>query len=213
MKSLLLVIAVFLCATLLVTPAFAEEKPTSFAANERIEIGKLLTTEITDSDKYALVNRTYDILFKVLLFVVSGLAAIGAARVAALGEKVPPVWLKTSNLALTALAPLITSLAFTQFDFAKRQAVWERRHFALTTCQMSLQYSNPNREAFLGSLDLILRWGDANSLNELTASCIGKPTTANAAAAAPAPAASPAAAAASPAAPASPAGNSNPPRK
>ena len=212
MKSFLLLLIALLCATILVSPALAEEKPVAFAANERVEIGKLLVTEIKDSSTYALVNRTYDIVFKVLIFIVSGLAAIGAARVAALGDTVPPVWLKTSNLALTALAPLMISLAFTQFDFAKRQAVWERRHYALLACQMSLQYSNPTRETFLGSLELILRWGDANSLNDLTASCVGKPVSLNSTATLPASAACPVAAA-SPAAPASPAGASSPPRK
>ena len=124
MKTALLLIITLLCALTLSSAAIAQDKKVAFVANERQEIIALLETEISDSNTNALINRTYDIVFKVMLFVVSGLAAIGAARVAALGATVPPVWLKTSNLALTALAPLITSLAFTQFDFSKRQAVW-----------------------------------------------------------------------------------------
>lgn len=212
MKSVLLLIIAFFCVVTSISPVVAQERTTAFGANERQEIGTLITTEISDSSKTALLNRTYDIVFKVLLFIVSGLAAIGAARVAALGETVPPVWLKTSNLALTALAPLITSLAFTQFDFAKRQAVWERRHYALVACKMSIQYSDPSRETFLASLDAILRWGDANSLSELTASCVAKPVAATGAAAPPTPP-SLQAAAASPGAPASTAPPSSAPRK
>ena len=135
----------------------------------------LLKVEIPDSKENARWNQRYDIAFKILLFIVSGLSAVGAARVAALGDKeAPPLWLKTTNLALAALVPLITALAFTQFDFSKRQAVWERRYYALIACDMSIQTANPNKDAFLGSLDAILRWGDASSLNELTASCTGK---------------------------------------
>jgi hypothetical protein len=202
MKTVLLLVVALFYALAIPSQANAQDRPATFEAKEREEIVGLLLTEISDSDTNALVNRTYDIVFKVLLFIVSGLAAIGAARVAALGATVPPVWLKTSNLALTALAPLITSLAFTQFDFAKRQAVWERRHYALVACKMSIQFTNPGREAFLNSLDAILRWGDANSLNELTASCVGKPATPGGTPTPPTPAASPAAAT-SPAAPAS----------
>ena len=175
MKTLLMAALAILFALAPVAPAAAQDRPATFEAKERQEIIELLNTEIPDSQANAKWNRGYDIVFKVLLFIISGLAAIGAARVAALGEIVPPVWLKTSNLALTALAPLITSLAFTQFDFAKRQAVWERRHYALVACKMSIQFTSPGREAFLSSLDAILRWGDAYSLNELGASCVGKP--------------------------------------
>ena len=213
MKLVLRLVTAFFCALTLISPVLAQEKAATFGPQERQEITTLLTTEISDSGTNALVNRTYDIVFKVLLFIVSGLAAIGAARVAALGETVPPVWLKTSNLALTALAPLITSLAFTQFDFAKRQAVWERRHYALVACKMSIQYSDPSRETFLGSFDSILRWGDANSLSELTASCVAKPVTASGAAAPATPPVSPAAAASPPGVPASPATTTSPPRK
>jgi len=212
MKYVLFLIVALLFSATLVTPALAQNRTESFAANERLELAEKIRIEIDKSSSYTVRNRCFDIIFKVLLFVVSGLAAIGAARVAALGEVVPPVWLKTSNLALTALAPLITSLAFTQFDFSKRQAVWERRHYALLACQMSIQYSNPNREMFLGSLELILRWGDANSLNELTASCVGKTVPAGLAAVPPATASSSAGVVA-PAAPASPAAASSPPLK
>ena len=144
-----------------------------FGELDRRTLIDFIGAEQTRSASNALVNQWYDIAFKVLLFVVSCLAAVGAARVAALDkDKEVPVWLKTTNLALTALVPLITTLAFSQFDFFKRQTIWERRQHALLVCKMSLQYLDPDRAPFLANLNAVLAWGDGSSVGELTAGCI-----------------------------------------
>ncbi|QPF75948.1 hypothetical protein G8A07_25530 [Roseateles sp. DAIF2] len=153
----------------------ATDGSTSFTDADRKALHASIEPERNRSARNALVNQTYDIGFKLLLFAVSCAAAVGAARVAALEEgKTPSARLKTSNLVLTALVPLISTLAFTQFDFFKRHTIWEKRQYALLACQMALQHAQPERTALLSNLDAILGWGDASAVGELTASCTQK---------------------------------------
>lgn len=151
---------------------FAAERPIIFTDVQRSELTEGIKKEIKKSDDFKRVNQKYDIAFKSLLFIMSALAAIGAARVAALGDKVvPSTKLKTINLALTALVPLITALAFTQFDFSKRQEVWEKRYYALQACSYKLNYFQVNKEIFMRQLETIMQWTDSSNPRDLTASC------------------------------------------
>lgn len=165
---------------LLTTPfsvALAQEAKSSFTEAQITELAKKIQDDAKLSAKYKTWNQGYDISFKVGAFILAAFAAIGAARVSALGQTPPPTWLKTSNLALTSVTALVTGLGFTQFDFAKRHANWEKRFYALESCEMTLRFAQPDRETFLQQLEAIKKWGDYTNPSDMTASCNSEPKT------------------------------------
>ena len=64
MKLVLRLVMAFFCALTLIGPVIAQERTATFGTKERQEITTLLTTQISDSDTNALVNKTYDILIR-----------------------------------------------------------------------------------------------------------------------------------------------------
>lgn len=151
--------------------ACAEKSTNIFTESERTELSKSIQSEVKLSKDNISINQGFDIGFKILLFIISALAAGGAARISALGATPPPTWLKTTNLTLTSLTTLITVLAFTQFDFAKRQTIWNTRYQALDACTITLRFAQPDKENFLRQLEEIKRWNDYSDPSNLTASC------------------------------------------
>ena len=151
--------------------ALAQDARSYFTETQVAELADKIKREADLSANYRKWNQGYDIGFKVGALILSALAAIGAARISAMGEKAPPPWLRTSNLALTSVTALITAFGLTQFDFAKRHGNWERRFNALETCETTLRFSRPDRDTFLEQLDAIRKWGDYTNLSEMTASC------------------------------------------
>jgi hypothetical protein len=155
--------------------ACAQKSTNIFTESERIELSKSIQSEVKLSKKNISINQGFDIGFKIFLFAISALAAVGSAWVSTLGEeKTPPPWLKPTNLGLTTLTTLITGLAFTNFNFEKRQAIWNTRYQALDACNTALIFAQPDKENFLLQLEQIKRWDDYSNPSDLTASCNAK---------------------------------------
>lgn len=171
----MLIVRIFLLTMALltapVTIVLARDTKNTFTESQVVELAKKIQDEAKLSANYKAWNQGYDISFKVGVFILSALAAIGAARIAAPGDKPPSNRLKTTNLALTSIIALVAALGFTQFDFAKRHRIWEKRFYALESCEMMLRFAQPDREDFLRQLDAIKKWGDDKNPSEMTASC------------------------------------------
>jgi hypothetical protein len=170
LASILFAFVVGLTSLLVAPQSLAQD---SFSQEQKADEIKKLQTDIDHSRKIAGVNQGWDISFKVALLVLAIAAAGGTAYLAALGQVTPPSWLKISNLVLTSATAALSTFAYTQFDFAKRQTVWRERTVQLESCQDALRYLNPNPEEFLRQVKDIRKWGDSTAVTELTAACIG----------------------------------------
>lgn len=162
-------VAFFLC---LISLGFAsaQDVGVAFTDVQKLDLSTLIDKEMAISAKYSAINQGYEIAFKVGLFVVGVLVAIGTA-VAALKDTTPPRWLTVGNAVLASLATLASALAFTQFDFPKRHAIWEKRYQSLQACRISLAFPQADHAAFRRQLEKITSWSDSSSLTDLTASC------------------------------------------
>lgn len=172
MRALLSVLFAFFVglASLVIAPQSLAQD--SFSQEQKADEIKKLQADIEYSKRMAGVNQGWDITFKIALLVLAIAAAGGTAYLASLGQVTAPSWLKISNLVLTSATAALTTFAYTQFDFAKRQTVWRERAVQLESCQDSLRYLNPNPEKFLGQVKDIRKWGDSTAVTELTAGCI-----------------------------------------
>ena len=170
MKSLFTVLCFIW--TLLLAPNIAAQTPESFAPQALEEKIAEIDLEIKDSKKYALVNQGWDTTIKITLLFLAIAAAAGTAYVAAQPkESTPLVGLKIFNAISATLTAALTTFAFTQFDFGKRQTVWRERSIQLAGCRDVLRYTNPVPEKFIAQLTEVLKLGDGTALNQLTASC------------------------------------------
>ena len=169
MKSLILRVAFWLLISMVSNVALADGP--SVPVNQLTELIDSIQKDMDESDKWVDWNQKLDITAKIVVFLLAVASAIGAARAGSLGDKDVPSWLKMTNTALTSVTALVTAVAFTQFDFAKRQAIWERKYHALEACSVTLKFRNPNIDALLEQLEIIRMWGDRSSLSELNASC------------------------------------------
>lgn len=170
MKSAILCIVI--CASIGAVSLSARADVVSSMPPDKVaELTKSIRDDMTKSDKWVSWNQRLDIAARIVVFLLAAAAAVGAAKAASLGSDPVPPWLKMTNAALTSITTLVTAVAFTQFDFAKRQAIWERRYHALEACEATLKFRNPDLDAFNEQLELIRRWGDSSSLSELNATC------------------------------------------
>ena len=181
MHSVRILLIILALLTVPFSIASAQDVKNSFTEAQITELAKKIQEEAKLSANNKGWNQGYDISFKLGALILSALAAVGAARISALGQTPPPTWLKTSNLALTSVTALVTAFGFTQFDFAKRHGIWEKRFYALESCETTLRFAQPDRETFLQQLEAIKKWGDYTNPSEMTASCNvdpkpGKPT-------------------------------------
>jgi Na+-transporting methylmalonyl-CoA/oxaloacetate decarboxylase gamma subunit len=157
-KVLLLIIAILAIIGAAVAATYEKEplpsRPMSndtntFTAEERAEYAQELVRLSDEAKRYVEVNRGWDIAFKVLLLIIAILAIIGAA-VAATYEKEPlPSSLKILNVVTTGLATLLGGFAFSQFNFANRQAVWQKKQNMYITLRHQLLYTNPDKRVFI----------------------------------------------------------------
>lgn len=167
-----LVTALCLIWLILFTQDAAAQAQDSFTPQAREEKVAEINFEIGESKRYALVNQGWDTGIKITLLFLAIAAAAGTAYVAAQPkETTTPVGLKIFNAISATLTAALTTFAFTQFDFGKRQTVWRERSIQLASCRDILRYTNPQPQQFIAQLTDVLKLGDGTALNQLTASC------------------------------------------
>ena len=171
MRRSMFALLVALCVSSAMSSAKAEERQNGFTPAQVAGIAKTISDDKDQSEKWKWANQWFDVGAKLLVFGLAAAAAVGAAKVASLGQETVSAPLKMFNSVVTSLATLVTAVAFTQFDFPKRQAVWERRFHTLESCEMVIRYRQPEPDKFLAQLEVIRKWGDSTNLAEMNASC------------------------------------------
>ena len=135
----------------------------TFTDEERAKYEQELVGFSDEAKRYVGVNRGWDIAFKVLLLIIAILAIIGAA-VAATYEKEPlPSSLKILNVATTGLTTLLGGFAFSQFNFANRQAVWQKKQNMFITLRHQLLFTNPDKHVFITQVETVRNMPETNS--------------------------------------------------
>lgn len=132
---------------------------TSFDNDARAQLIAELQNEIEVARRWSRHNQGWDVGFRVGLLLL-GLAIVVCSGIATseLFEN-PKPWSLVSTI-LAGVSAVISGFAFTDFSFAKRQRLWEKKANSLRSLRDELRFANPEVDAFRKRLDEVRSWGD-----------------------------------------------------
>jgi hypothetical protein len=109
------------------------------------------------ADHWISYNQGWDILFRVLVLVLS-LATTVLSLISANTHDAPPV-LATTSAVLAGIVTLVSAFAFSTLDFATRQRGWTTKTNAWRALIDQLNFAEPDKKQFLA------RKGDVHAYN------------------------------------------------
>lgn len=128
---------------------------------------KSLTTDLAkDVDKckgIAGINQLYDVTFKVLVLLISiaivVTSALGSSKVTNKVIKNPETWSLFATI-LGGISTATSVFAFSQFNFASRQQIWNIKSQAYDYLLFQLKYLNPNVAEWGKTKHIVDSWND-----------------------------------------------------
>jgi hypothetical protein len=120
---------------------------------------QLINPSLVEATNFAKGNRKWDVGFKVVILILGILIVIFSAYGATEGE-----YAKASSVIGAILGGIVTVLsgfAFQQFDFARRQQIWETKRLALLSLRGEM-ILDTDAEFFRSRLNEVISWSESN---------------------------------------------------
>jgi uncharacterized membrane-anchored protein len=130
-----------------------------FAESAKVRLATDIEKEIDEARAISKGNQGWDIAFRVGILLL-GLAVVVCSGIATSDLMENPKPMSLISTVLAGVSAALSTFAFTDFSFAKRQRVWEKKSNLLRSLHDQLNYSDPDEEHFRKRLDEVRNYGD-----------------------------------------------------
>ena len=127
---------------------------------------KDLDEKILFCDKTAKDNQKYDIRFKKALLIVGFLIIFCSSLTSTLQDSDYTRWSTFFTILFGGVSTALSGFAFNQFNFARRQQIWNMKATTYRYLCNQLKYLEPEKKKWLQAMNIVDSWGDNTSPEE-----------------------------------------------